>query len=406
MCPPKAYFTKSNRHFSKRIHGVDGIRALACLMVMTHHAFKLLVSQNYIIQEMQLFFLTGSAGVAIFFVLSGFLLSVPFWQAWRESLPLPSLKIFILRRWARIAPAFWIILQLSFLLSLYIVPEKTDLAWRFLAGLTFTSCLTWKTLFPVELNAPLWSISFEVFSYSFFTMFVFFWFRLPGKRTLSNGFKYWFAVLILILLAHYSFLVFGKTDGFQEGWRYGLIGGAKEWWPVYNPAVFFAMFLIGVLASGITDCLKRSHFLSTIRFSLICDLIVFAALCGTLFILWSVRGEVPYVLSLPKSPYYFPLFSILIGIILAFSPYSAALGSALDNPFFRFISTISFGLYIWHYLLLRLACIYWRTHIFHDLRNWSICISLVYIESIILATLSWVMLEKPFIRWSHRSQKK
>ena len=67
----------------QRLLGADFLRAAACLMVLLHHlAFRI---GNDAVPEalrgIMSFAVMGSFGVAVFFVLSGFLLARPFWVA-------------------------------------------------------------------------------------------------------------------------------------------------------------------------------------------------------------------------------------------------------------------------------------------------------------------------------------
>ena len=48
-----------------------------------------------------------------------------------------------------------------------------------------------------------------------------------------------------------SVLVQFPPDRVGRGWEHGIVGGAKLWWPNYNPVGFFAIFAIGVLAAGV-----------------------------------------------------------------------------------------------------------------------------------------------------------
>jgi peptidoglycan/LPS O-acetylase OafA/YrhL len=63
-------------------------------MVIGCHLVKRLSegSQITLINELRFFSQTLSAGVSAFFVLSGFLLSYPFWVAYFENNSLPSLS--------------------------------------------------------------------------------------------------------------------------------------------------------------------------------------------------------------------------------------------------------------------------------------------------------------------------
>ena len=390
-----------------RLGGADGVRALACLMVMAHHACQRLnlPAQVPWVQEAQLFLLTGAAGVGVFFVLSGYLLSSPFWRAWGDGRGRPSLPTFALRRWARIAPAFWTNLTLTFLLSLTFVPDAPNLVWRFVAGLTFTSSLTWQTLFPVEINGPLWSIGYEVFSYALLALFLFLWFLLPGKRSSVRGLGFWLGVFVVAVVGHLLFLVFGQTDTGLKGWQFGMSGGAKYWWPAYNPVGFFATFVLGVLAAGVTDGLGRQARVKS--GSLVWDGLVAAALVAWVCLLWSLRKEPDFAFSWPTQPYYFPTFAILVATVLALTPHTRGMKFVIDNPVARFVATISFGLYIWHYLFLEASQLFWpEVHYFgiRNLGDWAVKIGSIYAAALVVATLSWYFFEKRIVEWSqHRT---
>lgn len=394
-----------------RLGGADGVRALACLMVMAHHAFQKLAlfAQPTEFQDWQLFFLTGSAGVGVFFVLSGYLLSSPFWRAWGDGADRPSLGTYALRRWARIAPGFWLNLVLTFALSLSFYPDAPQLVWRFLAGLTFTSSLTWETLFPVEINGPLWSIGYEVFSYGLLALFLFLWFLVPGKRSWIRGLAWWMGVFCLTLVGHSLLLAFGQTDSFQKGWQYGMSGGAKYWWPAYNPIGFFATFVIGVLAAGVADGVSRRPALMTKSFRWTWDLVVIVALVVWAALLWFLRNEGDFAFSWPTQPYYFPLFPLIVGTILALAPHSRVMAKVLDNPPARFLATISFGLYIWHYLLLEGSRVLWPDVQYfgiRDLGDWAWKMGLVYAAATVVATISWYAFEKPIVLWAQKKTQR
>ena len=72
-----------------------------------------------------------------------------------------------MRRAARILPGYWLALLVTFVLSLTVFGAALDgqLVLRLVAGIVTVADWHWITLFPVEVNGPLWSISFEVTSY-------------------------------------------------------------------------------------------------------------------------------------------------------------------------------------------------------------------------------------------------
>src|SRR3954451_18263543 len=86
----------------------DGLRALAALAVlMTHVAFAGGADAPNVFG---VFFARMDGGVAVFFVLSGFLLYRPFVVAHLHERPRPAAGPFLWRRFLRIYPAYWLVL--------------------------------------------------------------------------------------------------------------------------------------------------------------------------------------------------------------------------------------------------------------------------------------------------------
>ncbi|MEO8686355.1 MAG: acyltransferase family protein, partial [Devosia sp.] len=172
-----------------RLLGADFVRASACCIVMAHHLAQRIDGRTPFGQQplAQIFNVVGGFGVAMFFVLSGFLLARPFWQALDRGRPLPSLRIYALRRAARIVPGFWLALTVTFVLSFTVFGATFDgwLVLRYLAGLLLVSDWHWTTLFPVEINGPMWSIGFEVTSYVLLPLGFWALFAL-GRRRLTG----------------------------------------------------------------------------------------------------------------------------------------------------------------------------------------------------------------------------
>ncbi len=121
-----------------RLLGADFLRAVACLTVLFHHLAQRMsgrVSLEFM-DWFGFFARVGTFGVAIFFVLSGFLLARPFWVALDAGRPMPSLATYATRRAARILPGFWLALTVTFILSFTVFGDELDgqLVLRYLAG--------------------------------------------------------------------------------------------------------------------------------------------------------------------------------------------------------------------------------------------------------------------------------
>ncbi len=91
----------------------DGLRAIAALtIVVTHVAAATLATVHNPLGQ---FFARFDIGVAIFFVISGFLLYRPFAAAHLDGRPGPAVVPFFRRRFLRIFPAYWVVVTVGLL---------------------------------------------------------------------------------------------------------------------------------------------------------------------------------------------------------------------------------------------------------------------------------------------------
>ncbi|AIQ33097.1 acyltransferase [Paenibacillus sp. FSL P4-0081] len=390
-----------------RLAGADGIRAIACLSVILHHLSQKLAmpAQKPWLQEVQSVLLLGNSGVSLFFLLSGFLLSFPFWSAYLENKPYPSIRTYAVRRAARIMPGFYV----SFLVCLLLVWRldiPTEYLWRrIITGFTFTSGFHYTTFFPSDLNGPFWSISFEVFSYLLMPVFMAVLFVLGKRRSFGKAILFWVAAFGLVLAINSLVHQWFTPSGQGRGWDYGQIGGAKYWMPNYNPVGFFGHFAIGILAAGITTAFMQLGVkVERLRKLGVFDAAGAAALGLAGLLIWRMRHQGEFDFSLQHQPYYFPAYAILFGIVLLSAPFSVIVGRLLDNRFFRFTAKISFGLYIWHYLFITLIEKYgiadYHYSGIRDVWRWLGISVTVLVISYAAAAVSYYVIERPFIHWS------
>ena len=393
-----------------RLQGADFIRALACLMVLAHHMTQRVAPvaiPNEAVRQVVNWCLMGSFGVSAFFVLSGFLLSRPFWQAYDAGTAMPSLRIYATRRAARILPGFWLALSVTFILSvtLFRVELDRDLVLRYLAGLFLVSDFHYVTFFPVEFNGPLWSIAVEISSYVLLPVCLALVFLLrPFARTGWGGRIVWVAIFGTVVGMHVVIMRYWPIDNDMRGWEHGLVGGAKEWMPRFNTVGFFAIFAIGALAGGVQVFFARMK-------SWVFDA---AAVAGFALGIWSLA---PYVAEgvtegwgLYSIPYGFVWFPAAIAIVLAATPSSRFLGLLLDNPLARYIARISFGIYVWHFLIIEvIRQIWYERFYFQGVLNfgqWMLLCAVVTGISFLIAHVSYYMLEAPIIAWARTREKR
>lgn len=145
-----------------QIRSLTGLRWIAALFVYISHTIR---EDNLPIQLLR-FSANGYSGVTIFFVLSGFILTVNY----HERLNFRTLAKYFTARAARILPIYYLVL--TFVLLQFLIRDGSIPDW------------TWKHLFLIQvwdprvgvsfgLNGPAWSIGVEVFFYLLFPALLF-----------------------------------------------------------------------------------------------------------------------------------------------------------------------------------------------------------------------------------------
>ena len=341
-----------------RLAGADGLRAVAALAVVFHHLFQRLdlYAQPQWLQEVQVVLLKGAYGVSVFFVLSGMLLSYPFWMAYLSGERYPRIGHYAKRRFARIAPGFYASLTVSFVVSLAIFPDAPAQVWRFISGLTFTSGFYWLTWFPVEANGPLWSISLEVVSYILMPLVMLGLFAIGKRRSRGKrriGIVYWLLTFGVVIAINQWIITTFTTSDEGKGWEFGETGGAKLWMPDYNPIGFFGHFIVGIMAAAVIAMWR--HRGGGARWWW--DVVAVAGLGGAAALVWFTRwpAEPDHTANFQNAPYLFPAFAACMALALVGLAGSRVLGRIVDNRAARFTAKISFGIYIWHLLVVRLV---------------------------------------------------
>src|SRR3954453_10478650 len=146
---------------------VDGLHALAALAVLVYHVALMCVGTE---RPHAWLVLTLNDGVAVFFVLSGYLLYRPFAAAHAAGRPRPSTRTFAVRRLARILPAYWIALAFF---GLGLREVFTDDWWRYFGLLQIYDERT-----VLSALGPAWSLCVELSFYAVLPLLA----RLGGWR--------------------------------------------------------------------------------------------------------------------------------------------------------------------------------------------------------------------------------
>ena len=379
-----------------RIPGADGLRAIACLLVVWHHTAQKLNPEGVspLVSVLHFLGMRGEVGVSLFFVLSGCLLSIPFWASFVEGRPFPSIQKYAAHRAARIAPAFWLNLIICSILAVSVF--NLGFNWqKFSSALLFINSYNYSTFFPTELNGPLWSIGLEVSCYVLLPLVLYVIFKTAKSTVLASA-GLITAIVALQALNPLIIQIF-MTSNDQKGWEFGLDGGAKQWLPYWNIGSFFTQFLIGSLAALIIVHLRAKQTGANRLFDLG---FVASALGATLLVILRLIPGAPD--SFTHQPYVSPFFALLLSVALVCSSHSVYVSRVLDNRVFSWLAKLSFGIYLWHMVVIEIiARKFIKDYVYfglHDVWQWVLISTIVLATSIAIAAASWRLLESPILR--------
>jgi peptidoglycan/LPS O-acetylase OafA/YrhL len=174
-----------------RLPGLDIMRALAILLVMFSHWVNNIGVWTGWRAPRELFEL-GEIGVNLFFALSGFLIGRILLEVVAAPAPWPALGRFMMRRWMRTLPLYW--LWLAVLLTRF--PPRTGRLDDALHFATMTQNL-WRPMPADFFFAVSWTLSVEEWFYLLFGLLAVAWSRFPGGRRLTGP----LAVFLILPLA-------------------------------------------------------------------------------------------------------------------------------------------------------------------------------------------------------------
>lgn len=387
---------------ASRLAGADGLRAIACVLVVWHHTSQKLNPENVspIVGAMHFLGMRGEVGVSLFFVLSGCLLSLPFWSAFVENKPFPSVKKYALNRAARIAPAFWLNLVICNLMAIAVF--NLEFNWqKFVSSFFFVNSYHYSTFFPTELNGPLWSIGLEVSCYLLLPIVLFAIFRFAKSKAMAVvGMAS--AILALQVINPLIIQVF-MTDNVQKGWQFGIDGGAKQWLPYWNVGSFFTQFLLGSLAALVIVMLRTKVTKASRLFDL-----GFVLASGAAIILVLARLTPGAPDSFTQQPYVSPFFALMMAVALVCASHSVYVARLLDNRLFSWLAKLSFGIYLWHVVVIEIIARKFVPEYVYggvtDTTKWILLSATVLVISVAIAAAFWKWLEAPILKAARTSR--
>lgn len=363
----------------RRLPALDAIRVIGALAVVGHHV-GFATGRNTGDAAIGAWLSRLDVGVAVFFVLSGFLLFRPYAHAQATYQRAPATGRYLWRRATRILPAYWVAVAVCLL----VLPQNRDA--------TTGDWLRHATLTQIYQHGQLkhgisqtWSLATEV---SFYLL-------LPVLAALLLGRRYRPDRVARIAVA--ALVVTGLWVALM--WM-GLLslGLQTMWLPSYAGWFGAGMALASAHVALRTGAGTRWRWLDDLgRAPLACWAIALAALA---IATTPVTG--PRDLAEPTAGQFatklvlYLVVAVMLIVPVAFGPQTRTKG-VFDSVLGRWLGRVSYGLFLWHpFVLEGIYLVDDRPEFTGDpLGTFGLTVA----GGLILASVSYYAVEKPFQRW-------
>lgn len=370
--PPRER-TGAQEKGKKTIAALDGVRAIAALLVVSIHVSEIAgvpwnANQNPVATALAFF---GRTGVVLFFVLSGFLLFMPYARSFLFQEAFPSARTFYLRRIFRIWPGYYFTLAVMILLfsRQYLQPANWPQLGLFLSFFMDSSQQTWQ-----QIDGPFWTLATEWQFYMLLPLIALL-FSLVIKRVGSSPQQRLRAVLLCCV----GVIIWGIViRGF--GLTYQRHPNMHVLLPhsVLNVFLFFAfgiqgkyleVFALGMIVSSLfiyaqhpgPGELLKARLQRLSHWAWGCGLLVLVFIA-----LWQVEAETDrnampdftaFHFFQPFRSFYAWLGEPMAGVGFALCILAILFGTPIlrwlfETRLLRWVGMLSYGLYMWHLNLL------------------------------------------------------
>lgn len=379
-----------------RIVGADGLRALACLLVVGAHVFHHTDYEPANVLERLL--ARGGFGVNVFFVLSGFLLSLPFIKAYQNQTGLPNLKVYFLKRLARIVPGFYLCI-LVLLVCYQLYASKWDL-FSVITTMTFTNSLLMGTYVPAW-NGPLWSIGIEMQFYILLPLFALGLARCGGKLGV-----WWYGVVVLAMIFVGQYFWLQAAPSVEAAVGDPALFKADAWSVTRHAVILFPQFLCGFYAAYVFLRLSAGRAQAgtggdggssgVVNFYDLLSVLAVVVIVGLRL------GDSWLLNPVPTMDIGWPIIPISAAVLLCVLPFTKMVGPMLDNRFLCWTAALSYGIYLWHVPCIELLKHWWPGDLSTSRLSLVLFCGAVLVVSYAAAQLSYTFIEKPVLAWSNR----
>lgn len=366
-----------------RLPALDAVRVIGALAVVGHHV-GFATGRNTGDTVVGTWLSRLDVGVAVFFVLSGFLLFRPYAHALATAAPRPGTGRYLWRRALRILPAYW----LAVVVCLLVLPQNTPAStgdWLRHATLT-------QIYQPGQLRHGLsqtWSLATEV---SFYLL-------LPLLAVLLLG-RRWRPGRLVVVVAG-ALLVTGGWVGLMGSGLLSL-GLHTMWLPSYG-LWFGAGMALAVVHAGLRTGSgpARWRLLDELGAApLACFGVALAALAIATTPVAGPRDLAePTAVEFATKLLLYTVVAVMVVLPLAFGPATRTKAVLASGPG-RWLGLVSYGLFLWHPLVLEGIYLLGDLPEFTGHPGWIFLLTCA--GALVLATISYYLVERPCQRWGSR----
>ncbi len=377
-----------------RLQGIEGLRALAALLVLAHHVgIFVLTSEGQGVpmsEPVRVAVIDARGGLTLFFVLSGFLLHRPIASALLRGAPLPGVRAYARNRALRVLPAYWVALLLTaFALQTALIPGEGVGLLDDPAAL-LTSLFLMQGFSPETVTAgigPAWSLAVEACFYLLLPLLGVLAARALARR--GPGWRVQAALLPAAVL-----LVVGIAG--KAAWALADDDLGRWAMPVAQSLPVHAdLFAYGMAAAVIWQLVAdgRMAVPATARGQLLVGAVVLAAGAALAGGRQGVHGGSPEdgVLGLACA-------LLVLSVAL---PGSSRLTRALEWRWVVGAGLISYGVYLWHTPLIFLFSRWGMDAA--GVPELALAGVVVAAATVAVSTLSYRLVERPALRYKRES---
>ena len=369
---------------------LDGYRAIAAFMVLTTHvAFS-----SGLVAQLPWGAIPARFdwGVTVFFLLSGFLLYRPWALAAMTGGRGQAVGRFWWRRAMRIFPAYWVMLTFTLL----VLPEIQPVAWSTWAA--YVPLLHIYLIPGVGGLSQTWSLATEVSFYAVLPLLAWFVGR-RGRGDPDRSARAQLQAMALVAAVSWVYIV-ARAEGAP-----GLTSfNAAFWLPGFLD--WFAIGMAFAVVSARLSLPGRPRWAASVE-RLADDVPTCLTAAALVFLIACTPLGGPYTLDVPipwtvvaKHALYGAAAALFLAPGFLGSPSAGRWRTALASRPMVLLGTISYGVFLWHLVLLDLS-----RHIF----DWPLfggnflpMLAVTAVSASVVAWLSWILLEAPLQRLSHR----